>query len=68
MRELDVLLRGFLDQHYDALQPAERQAFARLLEESDQDILGWLTGRASPPDAQLALIIQTILASRRANE
>ena len=67
MRELDVLLRGFLDSRYEALEAPERQAFERLLEENDQDILLWLTGRAAPPDERLAKIVRTILASGSEN-
>lgn len=60
MRELDVLLRGFLDRHYAALDSAGRKAFAQLLEENDQDILAWLTGRSDPADPALAEMIRTI--------
>ena len=56
-REMDLLLESFLDQCYPDLSTDQQQAFARLLDESDLDILGWVTGKKQPPDrAYLDLI------------
>jgi antitoxin CptB len=42
MKELDLLLAGWLDTRWAAADPAERGAFARFLELPDPDIAGYL--------------------------
>lgn len=44
MLELDVLLIPFLDEQYEALNPAELDTYEALLEEPDPDIYAWLMG------------------------
>lgn len=61
LRELDMILRRYLDERYAAAAPAQRVAFARLLEQPDADILAWLLGRARPP-ADLADVVAAIAA------
>ena len=60
MRELDLLLLGFLDTGYAALTPDDRAAFERLLEYPDtllQELL--LSGRVSA-DPAMARVIDAI--------
>jgi len=64
-RELDELLRGFLDSRWDTLDAGERVAFERLLEAPDPDLRDWLTGRADPPDAALAGLVRAIVERPR---
>ena len=62
MRELDILLTGYLDRHYGRVSEAERQAFERLLNLQDPEILGLLNGRIQAQDAALRDVIQRLLA------
>lgn len=64
MRELDVLLTRYLEQAYPAADGAEQAAFRRLLEATDPDLIGWLLGRAEPPDEPLRALVGRI---RRSN-
>jgi antitoxin CptB len=57
MRELDVLLVRYLDREWPTASPAERAAFARLVELPDPELFGYLVGRTSPAEeCQLAVI------------
>ena len=60
MLELDLLLGRFLEESYAALDEAQQQAFARLLQESDQDLQGWLLGKTEPVDAEFKKINKKI--------
>ncbi len=60
MRELDVLLRRYLDEDYPGASPRERAAFARILELQDPEIFGYLVGRDSPPEASLRDVVARI--------
>jgi antitoxin CptB len=57
MKELDLLLTRFLDEHYGAAPPAEQLAFRRLLDLQDPLIHDYLVGRQSPADAELCALI-----------
>ena len=57
MREMDILLGRFLERGYDTLDDAERAVFERLLDQPDQDILGWLCGASDPADADFASLV-----------
>ena len=59
MRELDVLLEGYLNRHFDQAAPSLQQAFADLLQREDPDIWAWLIGHAQPP-AELADVIRRL--------
>ena len=61
MRELDMLLLGYVENHYLHAQPVEQQAFRRLLTTPDPDILALLTGRALADDEHLAYVIKRLL-------
>lgn len=54
MKELDLLLVGFLDQHYDRASSREREAFRALLELPDPELLGYLVAGVVPHDPDLA--------------
>lgn len=57
MRELDVLLIRWLDRHWADAQPEQRQAFETLLDQEDDLLWDWLTGRQQPE----ALIVRELL-------
>ncbi|MCW5621517.1 MAG: succinate dehydrogenase assembly factor 2 [Burkholderiales bacterium] len=47
--ELDLVLARFLEQRLGELSEAERHAFERLLQCSDNDLWDIVTGRLEPP-------------------
>ena len=57
IREMDLLLQTFVERDYPALNSDEQREFERFLEESDLDILAWITGRMEPNDAAYAKFI-----------
>jgi antitoxin CptB len=57
MREMDILLERFVERGYEQLDVGGRDAFERLLDLPDQDILGWLWGTETPADPALAALI-----------
>jgi antitoxin CptB len=66
MRELDLILGGFLENEYADLPPALQLDFEELLKHIDQDILEWLMCRSSPPPS-LKVLVESVIAhlSRR---
>ncbi|NBC22619.1 MAG: succinate dehydrogenase assembly factor 2 [Gammaproteobacteria bacterium] len=58
MRELDVLLSGFLAQRYPDLDDALKADFAEFLELQDPEIWAYLLGRAEPEPALAAIVSQ----------
>ena len=60
MRELDVLLLGFLTQRYPQLGAEDIDTFTRLLEYPDNVLLEWLTGHMVPSDRDVAHIVREI--------
>ena len=57
MREMDILMTRFLERGYAQLDELGQQAFERLLDAPDQDILVWLWSDALPDDPELAQLI-----------
>ncbi len=51
MRETDLLLGAFARRHLEALSEAQLQRFEALLEESDNDLFDWITGKKTMPAA-----------------
>jgi antitoxin CptB len=66
MLELDVLLEGFLNQHYTTLSPRLQRHFIKLLEFPDPIIHAWCVGGENPADEEftelLGVIRETCLA------
>lgn len=50
-READLILGRFADAHLQGFTAEQLDRYAALLEKSDPDIYDWLTGKASPPEA-----------------
>ncbi len=67
IREMDILFREFIDQHYDELSEEEKQGLSKLLDEADLDILDWIMGRSKPEDNALINIVARIRESRNIN-
>jgi antitoxin CptB len=60
MKELDLVLLRYLEQDYPQASPADRDAFARILELQDPDLFGYLVGRDSPTEASLRHVVARI--------
>ncbi|MFO1504717.1 MAG: succinate dehydrogenase assembly factor 2 [Steroidobacteraceae bacterium] len=67
MKELDLLLREYLDQHWAAADSADRDAFARLLELPDPELASYLLGHADATDITLEPVLAVLrgLSARR---
>ncbi len=60
MRELDIVLEHFLSEDFDALSETEQANFERLLDQTDPDLVHWLTGQSNAPDADLAQLVKRL--------
>ena len=49
-READIVFGKFADAHVRTMDASALDRYEALLEESDQDLLAWLTGREPVPD------------------
>jgi len=63
MRELDLLLEGFLTDRYETLSATDRTSFERLLDCRNEDLMAWLINGGSPEDERLAGIVDRIRRS-----
>ena len=61
MKELDVLLAGWLDRCWPVADAARRLDFAWLLEQPDPDIADWLIGGARPAGHARAALVDEIV-------
>ena len=60
MKELDVLLEGYLETRYQAASEAEQGAFRALLEEQDPVLYAYVTGRAHPAGEDERRVIESL--------
>lgn len=62
-KEMDMILGPFSDHRLEALAPERLAAYEALLEENDQDLYQWMSGRISPPPehAEITQIIRANL-------
>lgn len=60
MLELDLVLKPFLDDHFDDLDDADMQLFENLLEEQDPDLFLWFLKGGDPEDEGLLRIVNII--------
>ncbi|MGB1580923.1 MAG: succinate dehydrogenase assembly factor 2 [Nevskiales bacterium] len=60
MKELDVLLERFLNTQYDDLKPEYEQAFMRLMQMEDPDLMAVLMGKQPAPDDECANVIELL--------
>ncbi len=60
MRELDLLLYGFLERGYAGLDVVERSAFAALLDCPDALLFEYLMGHVVPSDRIMADVVRQI--------
>lgn len=62
LRELDILMGGFVDARVEQLDDAELAELEELLELPDADLLSWLAGGASPPPERDTALLRAIIA------
>ena len=60
MKELDVLLEGYLKNKYCQSLPAEQRAFTDLLELPDPTLLAFIMGRMTPESEEQGRVIAAL--------
>jgi antitoxin CptB len=60
MKELDVLLLGYLEGGYQTASEEKQRAFAELLDCQDPQLMGYIMGRETPSDNVLSDLIHDI--------
>ena len=60
MKENDLLLGRFADHFIEKLDDTQLAQYEFLMEQSDIDILNWITGKETPPDTVDSNIIKMI--------
>ncbi len=60
MKELDVVLTRYLDEHYADSSDAEQALFRQLLQMPDPDLYDLLLRRTRTDDAELARLLQVL--------
>ena len=61
-KESDLLLGAFAAEHLAGLSAAQLDRYEAVLEENDQDIFDWMSGRAMPPAAKMTDVMALLLA------
>ncbi len=67
IKEMDIIFQDFINHSYDQLTDDKKNAFSRLLDEQDLDILNWIMGKDKPRDNELVNIVNIIRESRNIN-
>jgi antitoxin CptB len=63
IRELDLLLRRFLEHEYDRLSHEDKRMFDYLLDQNDLDPLAWLMGNSDPLEENMQRLVAEIRAT-----
>jgi antitoxin CptB len=63
IRELDLLLRRFLEHGYDRLSHEDKRMFEYLLDQKDPDLLAWLMGNSDPLEENARRLVADIRAT-----
>lgn len=64
IREMDLLVGGFAASELPRMNAAELEAFARLLDIPDQQLLAWATGQEAVPPGQDGPMLRALLTFR----
>lgn len=64
LKEADLLLGSFAEQHLGGFTPAELDQWEALLGENDADLLDWIFARRPPPPAFDGAVLQRLLRFR----
>jgi antitoxin CptB len=60
LKELDVILGPFMDEHYRDLSAADKAIFVRLVACEDMDLFNWFMEQEKPADPELEHMIELI--------
>jgi antitoxin CptB len=63
MKELDLLLLGYLEQYYPQASAGEQRVFADLLDLEEPQLYAYLLGRETPSDPAVADIVRKLRAA-----
>ncbi len=63
-KESDLLLGAFAAAHLAGFGPAELDRYEALLDESDQDLFDWISGRTAPPPEKMSDVLRLLLSFR----
>lgn len=66
MLELDLLLRGFLENGFEQMDAAGQGNFVRLLELPDQELYEYLLKQKKPTDGEIASVVEKICRTTQA--
>jgi antitoxin CptB len=64
MREMDVLLGGFVRDHIDSMQPSELDELERLIDVPDPELMSWITGEVAVREEYRNAVTERLLAYR----
>jgi len=56
IREMDLILSAFAQENLAGMSADDLDGYEALLDENDQDLYQWVTGRSAAPDHHAALI------------
>ena len=56
LKELDLILLPFVENHFLELNEIEKQSFIELLKNEDIELMDWLINLTSPPKSLLKII------------
>ncbi len=62
LKELDVILGPFMDEHYRDLGAEDKATFVRLVACEDMDLFNWFMQQEKPADPELEHMIELILS------
>ena len=65
IREMDLILTAFAGSELERLTEADLLIYDRLLEENDQDLYAWVTGRTAAPELFSDLVARIASALHR---
>jgi antitoxin CptB len=65
MRELDAVLKSFVESAFADLGAEDIARFERILELPDPELFAYVTGRSAPPDHDIGRLIERIRSSHR---
>ena len=60
MKELDLVMSGYLERHYASASSLQQAQFRDLLQMPDPDLYDLLLGRGEPDDPDLAALLQLL--------
>lgn len=60
MKELDLLTLGYLERYYRDAPAEDQEAFARLLDLQDPQLMSYMLGREAPADAAAARVVDVM--------